>query len=138
MKNKPPFLLLVVLTSLAFNFSIGPIGEVKGGNSSKVLNMDQDSRGASEEIAIEGEKLKAFVAAFEEFKNDVSIPEKKKRLENYTILFSRGKGCIYVFFYAKRLESERGLKGGEASLGRDMKYCVATSNYKVVERIFSK
>jgi hypothetical protein len=140
MNNKLAF-LLILFTFLTSSFASSLRGEANKIHdlSSKSPNMDNETRIVpSEEIAVDGDKLKAFMVAFEDFKNDSSIPDEKKLLQNYIILFSRGRACTYVSFHAKRLESERGLKGGEATLGRDMKYCVSTINYKVTERILSK
>jgi hypothetical protein len=90
------------------------------------------------EIKVNGEYLKAFLAAYASFKDDPLIPEQKKQIENYQIEF-RQKGDLYfVLFLAKRKPSEQELAGGESELGKDVMYTVSKKDFKVVDRKFYK
>lgn len=128
---------LTVLT-LSWQSTVGITLRIRGYFEQQRILMNQNPQTDSEEIALDGDYLKAFNVAFDAFDKDPSIPEEKRHLENYTIIFSRDRKCIYVFFYAKRLGSERRLKGGETSTGRSVKYCVSPKNFKILERILSK
>jgi hypothetical protein len=128
---------LTLLTLSRPNAQVGGVS-VTSESHREVTQVDGELQKNSQEVAVDGDYLKAFTVAFEAFNSDALIPEQKRSLENYTIIFSRDKNCIYVFFYAKRLESERGLKGGETPRGRDVKYCISRKSYKVLDRIFFK
>jgi hypothetical protein len=106
--------------------------------SREASKMEEQSEAESDEVSLNGNYLKAFNVAFEAFEKDKSIPEVKKHLENYTVVFSRNKQSIFVFFYAERLESERGLKGGETSRGRSITYRISSDSFKILEAIPSK
>ena len=106
--------------------------------SQEASKMEQESQTESEEVSLDGNYLKAFNVAFEALEKDKSIPAMKEHLENYTVIFSRDKQSIFVFFYAERLESERGLKGGETSRGRSVTYRISSDSFKIRERILSK
>jgi len=90
------------------------------------------------DVAISGEYLKAFSVAYEAFRNDVEIPEQKRKLENYRIEF-RQKGDAYLMlFSAKRLPSESDIVGGESELGKDVLYRVSKRDYRMLGRNFFK
>jgi hypothetical protein len=116
-------------------FGQQPVREASKGEAAK---MEKDSQTESEEISLNGNYLKAFNVAFEAFQKDKSIPESKKHLENYSVMFSKDKQNIFVFFYAERLENESGLKGGETSRGRSVTYRISSDSFKIRERILSK
>lgn len=134
----PAVLAVMMLWCQSFQKS-GPVTDSFGQEPSREASkMEENFKAESDEVALNGNYLKAFNIAFEAFEKDNSIPEVKKHLENYTVVFSRDKESIFVFFYAERLESERGLKGGETSRGRSITYRISGESFKILERILSK
>jgi hypothetical protein len=100
-------------------------------------NMDPIN-GKPEELSIDGEYLRAFIVAYEDFKEDNSIPFDKKRIENYNIKFKQDTGSFYILFLAKRTLQEKGSKGGSSSLGQDVEYSVTKDEYKIKRKQFFK
>src|SRR5437764_4693125 len=86
------------------------------------------------ESSVSGEYIKAFLTAYEAFKEEQGIPAEKRKLENYTVEFRHKGDSILVLFFAKRLPSEQGLVGGESQLGRDVLYSVSNQDYRLLGR----
>ena len=128
---------LTILT-LSWQSAAGITLGIRSSFEQQGILMNQTPQTDPEEIALDGDYLKAFNAAFIAFEKDDAVPKNKRRLENYTIIFSRDKKFIHVFFYAKRLGSERRLKGGQTSTGRDVEYYVSPKNFRILDRILSK
>ena len=115
-----------------------PIPSKTGQND--VNNDTEDAIQGSENVRtkISGQMMKAFLVAYDAFKNDPAISQGKKRIENYNIEFSQRRKGYVVLFTARRLPSERELEGGESSLGRDVEYTVSKKDYQIVERMMFK
>lgn len=105
---------------------------------SAVRNKGQNTMSLQTVDKVSGEYMKAFLVAYDAFKEDAEIPDEKKRMENYNIEFSQEGKYYSVFFYAKRKPSERDLKGGQSELGRDVTYTISKENYKLLARVFHK
>ncbi len=90
------------------------------------------------EIKLNGEYLKAFVAAYSSFKDDPLIPDQKKQIENYQIEFRQRGDLYFVLFLAKRKSTERELEGGESELGKDVMYTISKTDFKIVDKKFYK
>lgn len=103
-------------------------------------NDTQDAIQGSSKVRtrISGQRMRAFLVAYDAFKNDPAISQGKKQIENYDIEFSQRRTGYVVLFAARRLPSERELEGGESSLGRDVEYTVSKKDYQVVERMMFK
>lgn len=119
-------------------FQLSPIPSKTGQND--VNNDTEDAIQGSENVRtkISGQMMKAFLVAYDAFKNDPAISQGKKRIENYDIEFSQRRKGYVVLFTARRLPSERELEGGESSLGRDVEYTVSKKDYQIVERMMFK
>ena len=90
------------------------------------------------EIKLNGEYLKAFLAAYSSFKDDPLIPDQKKQIENYQIEFRQRGDFYFVLFFAKRKPTERELEGGESELGKDVMYTISKADFKIVDKKFYK
>jgi predicted small secreted protein len=90
------------------------------------------------EVSLNGEYVKAFLAAHEAMKAESLIPEEKKRIENYIVDFRQSGSNYLVLFRAKRKPQESELDGGESELGQDVIYTVSKADYRVVKRLFYK
>lgn len=90
------------------------------------------------QFSLEGEYMKAFLAAHAAMQAESLIPEEKKRVENYVVDFRQSGDNYLVLFRAKRKPHEGELEGGESELGKDVIYTVSKADYRVVKRLFYK
>ena len=90
------------------------------------------------ETEIDGNLAKAFLIAYDAFKNEDRIPLPKKQLENYVIEYRQDKSTYFVYFKAKTTPGENPQAGGETRLGVDVTYAVIKSDFHVVARQFYK
>jgi len=85
---------------------------------------------------VSGEHMKAFLVAYDAFRQDQLIPEEKRRIENYRIEFRETQAVYYILFFAKRDVTERELDGGESKLGKDVMYTITKGDYQLKARTF--
>ncbi len=110
-------------------------------SSPRVSTSDQKSQkpmSDSREVQVQGDYMKAFLVAYEAFRYDTEIPPQKRNIENYILRFSDDKNNYFVVFVAKRKPEERDLAGGESKLGKDVRYTVTKSDFRMVSRLFFK
>jgi hypothetical protein len=89
-------------------------------------------------VTVNGQYLKAFLVAHQAFEVDVDIPQEKKKIDNYRVIFSQQDGEIIVLFLAVRLPSELSLKGGSSTFGKDVRYRVRKKDYQIISKNFFK
>jgi hypothetical protein len=88
--------------------------------------------------AVSGEHMKAFLTAYDAFRQDPLIPEEKRKIENYKVEFRETPQVYYLLFFAKRDAGERELDGGESKLGQDVMYTISRGDYQLKKRMFYK
>jgi hypothetical protein len=98
----------------------------------------QDPLDAPLKDTVSGEHMRAFLTAYDAFRQDPLIPEEKRKIENYRIEFRETSTVYYILFFAKRDASERELDGGESKLGKDVMYTISKGDYQLKARMFYK
>lgn len=98
----------------------------------------EDPLNAPLKNTVSGEHMKAFLTAYDGFRQDSLIPEEKRKIENYRIEFRETPTVYYILFFAKRDVSERELDGGESKLGTDVMYTISKGDYQLKARMFYK
>jgi hypothetical protein len=86
------------------------------------------------EVDVSGEYAKAFLTAYEAFRQDSDIPERKKQLEKYRLQFRQDSQAYFVSFVATPVPHV----GGETDSGRDATYTVSKKDYQITSRQFYK
>src|SRR6266536_2793340 len=127
------FSLLLIMLGTQFPGSIVQISNAK---ISADDQKEQESMCGSSEVQVHGEYMKAFLVAYKAFEEDTDIPSQKRHIENYILRFSQDKDNYFVVFVAKRKPKEHALAGGESELGKDVRYTVRKSDYRVASRLF--
>ena len=83
--------------------------------------------------------MRALLTAYEAFKAEPKIAEKKKAIGNYNFEFRQDQTAYFIFFVPKLLPEEEGkVVGGESELGRSVTYAVRKSDYTIIARQFYK
>ena len=114
------------------------VEESNTNSRSALSNKGRNAVNPIVKTSVSGEYMKAFLVAYDAFKEEPDIPDPKRRLDNYNIELSEDSELYFVFLYAKRKPSERNLKGGESELGRDVTYTIGKKDYHIVARVFHK
>lgn len=105
--------------------------------SRELQKKDVAEKNVSQRLS--GIYLKAFLTAHDSFLKDKEIPENKKNLANYDVIFLNEKEFYIVTFQAKRTpEEERTLLGSESSLGKDTTFLINKSDFSLNKRAFYK
>jgi hypothetical protein len=73
------------------------------------------------EVEVSGEYAKAFLTAYDAFRQDADIPERKKQLEKYRLQFRQDSQAYFVSFVATPVPHV----GGETDSGRDVTYAMS-------------
>lgn len=121
-----PFLFLLPVLSLSSIRQAGRNIEYQ----EKTVKVDQ--------AEIRGEYLKAFQVAFQAFKEDDTLPDHKKLIENYGVLFWQDGPLIIVTFTPNRTVKDRNLRGGESELGAGAMFAVNRKDFKLLQWGFTK
>jgi hypothetical protein len=88
------------------------------------------------ENEISGEKLKAFLTAFDALLRRDDFAPHEKRLENYNVSFSETPTEVEVTFVAKRNSKEAGTHSGRSKFGQDIRFHVSKKDHSVVKVSF--
>lgn len=128
-------LLLLTLVSTSHSGTDVQVSRPRVGTSDQENHKPMSD---SKEVQVQGDYMKAFLIAYEAFRDDIEIPPQKRHIENYILRFSDDKNNYFVVFVAKRKPAERDLAGGESKLGKDVRYTVAKSDFRIVSRLFFK
>ena len=86
------------------------------------------------EVEVSGEYAKAFLTAYDAFKQDANIPERKKQIEQYRLEFRQDGQAYFVSFVATPVPHV----GGETDTGRDVTYALSKKDYRITSRQFYK
>lgn len=132
---KPLILLLVVLVmSAPLSFTQALLIESAGSKDATAdSGLSRVSMQDSADITLRGEYLKAFQTAYAGFLRLSEIPNSRKQLENYDVLFSEEGNNWIVIFSPRRQPGERKLPGGGTSLGHFMRAVVSKSDYRLID-----
>lgn len=94
-------------------------------------------------LSADGAILRAFVAAYEAFTQEVNLPPEKraivhlppekKQLENYLVKVHESSQHYYVDFHPKRVSGDEGKLGADTTLGRALRFYVRKQDYEVVD-----
>jgi len=88
------------------------------------------------ESEYKGPLLKAFLAAYESFKNEPAIPLSKKAIENYNVEFHQNSKIYVVVFTVGDKEKGAVTPGGQTALTVSVYYVIDKKDYKVISRKF--
>src|SRR5215213_9989162 len=115
-------LLVVSVMSVSLSFTQPPLIESEHSTDASVSANSRDatsdsglsrlSMQGSADITVRGEYLKAFQTAYAGFLDVSEIPNSRKQLQNYDILFGEEGDRLIVFFRPRRQPGERKLPGG--------------------------
>jgi hypothetical protein len=131
-------LLLVIIQFQKSTFSETRRGAERAPSANNADSGNIPMMNSTAGVKVNGDYMKAFVVAYDAFKEDSGIAPDKRQLQNYEVEFTQDQSTYFVLFFAKRLPSERGLKGGESTLGRDVQYGVRKSDYQITSKQFFK
>jgi hypothetical protein len=88
------------------------------------------------ESVYKGPLLKAFLAAYESFKNEPAIPLSKKAIENYNVEFHQNSEIYIIVFTTGDKERSTVIPGGVSALTVSVYYVIDKKDYKVKSRKF--
>jgi hypothetical protein len=74
-----------------------------------------------------GEKLKACIAAFEQFSNSTERPD----IRNFTVEVREASDSYEVIFVRNHPAGKPAVRGGRTALGKEVHYIVSKSTFKV-------
>ena len=127
-------LLIIIASSLGCNHT--------NTSNTEAVALDQDelNRPISPCKNIDGKYLRAFEEAQKSFQNDKIIPDKFRKIENYTISFREDDSNLLVDYLAKMTAEEKKQErvGGGTSLGISCTYILNKRTYQVVSRVYPK
>jgi hypothetical protein len=98
------------------------------------LQYDEENdeiRSAGPKTCLDGEQMKAFLAAYKYFQNQKLQAPAQKRLENYTVGFSRDKVGILVYFTPKPIPNDPDISAANSN-GIPLLFIVEPKKYHVL------
>lgn len=97
---------------------------------------EQEDKSKMSEIGVDGNSMRAFLVAYDDFMKEPKIELTKKQIKNYNIGFQYVDGIYQIRFVPKRETGEKLLFGGSTSLGKIVKYWIDDKTFQIIERKF--
>lgn len=136
MKNTLHFIYLILITSSFISCTDNRFSQT----SPKKNEVDilRDLRQQKAVADIDGRLLKSLIVVYEKFRTDEEIPEAKRIIENYEIEIKDSSTNYLIYLTGKRTSGDKGTRGGESEIGKDVVYSVDKNTFQITGKAFFK